>query len=452
MTMQTIQTLVAIAAGLLGILGVVVAVTKRWSRAESEVEKAKLADENRVLAAKLEAAEARREKEKEVLAAQVAALEDRRDQLLEQISVNSRAGSAALAQKAELDVELQGLMKKMQASGGSLYVPVHSPRGEVQGLAFLSIEPFTVKNQALRTKLIPLKSMAGRCFSDGRSFIVTNAEESPDRFKAAAAIADYRPSTTANVALREGDQTVGVLQLLRAEGEPGFCEADIERVQAMLGGLAVRVAGIARTPEYLKLLGVGGEAAPETGTALYFDLSHSALLFQELSPSFALQLLNDYFECVCEEGFHEGATVDNYMGDGGLLRFNVPRAVAEHELAAVRAGIAMNRAFAKMKDEYWATISPRLARLHHRSAVASGPLQRATLGHSQVQHLTVIGHTIAVAAALCQTADRDCETLVISGETYAAVRERVVAEPVPVERLGKAALFTGGAYEVRGLR
>ena len=48
--------------------------------------------------------------------------------------------------------------------------------GEVQGLAFLSIEPFTVQTQVLRAKMIPLHSLAGRCFTSGQSFCVANRD------------------------------------------------------------------------------------------------------------------------------------------------------------------------------------------------------------------------------------------------------------------------------------
>lgn len=431
--MVGIETWIGIVSGILAILGVVAAVTHRWTKVQEEAERARVVADNRDLTRKVEE------------------LEARRDQLLDQIAVAGRAGNAALHQKAELDAALRSIMAATGASGGSLYVPVRSPRGEPHGLAFLSLEPFTPQTAALRAKVIPLKSLAGRAFTKGDSFAVANASQSTDHFKSAEQISNYRPSTTLNVALKHGGDVVGVLQLLSKEGEAGFGEEDVARVAALSKPIADGVAAIARSPDYLRALGLADETQAVEGSVVYFDLSSSALLFQELSSSFALQLLNEYFEQVCEAAFRAGATLDNYMGDGALLRFNVPRPQPDHELQAVRAAFEMNRAFAGIK-EYWTALSPQFAPIQHRAGIATGPLLRANLGHSQLQSLTVIGYPISVAAALCDAAERD-RTVVIAGrETYEAVKDAVVATPVDPARLGKAARFTDGAWEITALK
>lgn len=431
--MASLESSVGIVTGVLAVLTTVVAVTRHWTKVQDQAERDKIAAENRDLVRK------------------VAELESRRDQLLEQISVAGRAGSAALHQKSELDSRLQSLMGATGASGGSVYIPVRSPRGEVHGLAFLCIEPFSPQTQVLKSKIIPLKSLAGRCFITGDSFVVVNASQNPDHFQPATEIAKYRPSTTLNIALRGGGEVVGVLQLLSREGEDGFGDDDVGRVSALIAPIAEGVAAIAQSPDYLKTLGLGDDTKPVDGSVVYFDLSGSALLFQELSSSFALQLLNEYFERVCEAAFRAGATLDTYMGDGALIRFNVPRPQPEHELAAVKAALDMNRAFQEMKD-YWVAISPQLVAVQHRAGIATGPLLRANLGHSQVQSLTVIGYPVSVAAALCEAADRDRTVTLVSHETYEAVKDQVIARELDRGRLGKAGRFTDAAWEIVGLR
>jgi class 3 adenylate cyclase len=431
--MDSIATWVGIIAGILAIIGTVVAVTRHLTVLQEKGEREAVVAENRTLSTKIQS------------------LEGRQAQLLDQIAVAGRAGSAALSQKGALDTQLQALMQLTGATGGSIYVPVRSPRGDVHGLAFLCIEPFSTQTQILKSKVIPLKSLAGRCFTSGRSFAVSNASENPDHFQAADRIIDYRPSTTLNLAIQSDGHVVGVLQLLSKQGEAGFSDGDVARVEALLGALPDTVVKIAQTPDYLRVLGLAEEGAATLGSVVYFDLSRSSLLFQELSSAFALQLLNEYFEQMCEAAFRLGATLDNYMGDGALMRFNIPRPIAEHELAAVTAAIEMNRSFAELKD-YWVAISPRLEGIHHRAGIDTGPLLRANLGHSQVQSLTVIGYPIAVAAALCDTADRDRNVILIGDETWKVVKDRVIASPIATDRLGKAATFTSSAYEVTGFR
>ncbi|HKX92672.1 MAG TPA: GAF domain-containing protein [Sphingomicrobium sp.] len=430
--MAGIESWVGIISGVLAILGVVAAVTHRWTKVQEETERGRIVAENRDLARKVQE------------------LEARRDQLLEQISVAGRAGNAALHQKTELDAALRSIMAATDASGGSIYVPVRSQRGEVHGLAFLSLEPFSPQTAALRAKIIPLKSLAGRAFTKGDSFAVSNAAKSAEHFKTAEKLSNYRPSTTLNIALKQGDEVVGVLQLLSKEGEVGFSEADVARVAALSKPIAEGVAAVARSPDSLRALGLGDESKAVEGSVVYFDLSSSSLLFQELSSSFALQLLNEYFEQVCEAAFRAGATLDNYMGDGALLRFNVPRPQPDHELQAVRAAVEMNRAFADIK-EYWTALSPQFAAIQHRAGIATGPLLRASLGHSQLQSLTVIGYPISVAAALCEAAERDRTIIIADRETYEATKDFVVAKPIESSRLGKAARFTDGAWEITAL-
>ena len=431
--MDNIDQLVGIVSGALAILGVAVAVTRYLTKLQEQRERDKIAEENRGLLSKVDS------------------LENRQAQLLDQIALAGRAGSAALTQKASLDKQLQGLMGATGASGGSIYVPVRSPRGDVHGLAFLSIEPFRPQTQVLKRKISPLKSLAGRCVTTGESFVVVNAAENPDHFKQAANLADYKPSTTLNVALVFEDETVGVLQLLSKAGEGGFEDDDVARVRAMLGKMPETVASVTRSPDYLRALGIADNEQAVVGTVLYLDLSRSALLFQELSAAFALQLLNEYFETMCEAGFRFGATVDNYTGDGVLLRFNVPKQVAEHELAAVTAATEMNRAFQDLK-EYWVAISPQFASVFNRVGISTGPLLRASLGHSQVQSLTIIGYPIAVAAALCEHAARDRNIVMVGEETWSAVKERAIGVEVKPELLGKARAFTRAAYEIPALR
>jgi len=430
--MASYQSWIGLITGIIAVLTTVVYLTRYLTRVQEQAERDKVAAENRGHLVK------------------IAELEARCGQLLEQISVAGLAGGAALHQKAEIDARLRSIMAATGASGGSVYLPVRGDHGEAYGLAFLSFEPFSPQTAALRAKVIPLKSLAGMAFTKG-SYVMKDSAKSAEHFKSAEELSNYRPSTTLNIALKHEGDTVGVLQLLSKEGEAGFAESDVARVTGLSKEIADGVAGIARSPDYLRILGLGGDSKGVTGTVLYFDLSSSSLLFQELSSSFALQRLNEYFEAVCEVAFRAGATLDNYMGDGALLRFNVPRPQPDHEIHAIRAAIEMNHAFGRVK-EYWVSLNHQFKAIQQRIGIATGPLLRANLGHSQLQSLTVIGYPIAVAAALCETADRDRTVVIADFETYQAVKDLVMATPVAASRLGKAARFTEGAWEITALK
>lgn len=182
--MDGLKDIFGLIGGALVVLGAVVTLTRYLTQLQEKGEREKIEARNRDLEAKLRDAEARR------------------DQLLDQVGVAGRAGGAALSQKAALDDEVRALMKSSGASGASLYVPVRGPRGQVQGLAFLCIEPFSLQTQQLRSKLIPLKSLAGQCFTSGEAFAVANAAQNAGHFQQANTLTDYKLSTTLNVPLK----------------------------------------------------------------------------------------------------------------------------------------------------------------------------------------------------------------------------------------------------------
>ena len=423
------QKILALIIGVIGIISTIAALVRYLTKIQEQAERNKIAQENLQLAAAL----------KDV--------ESRRDQLLEQLALAGRAGNAALSRKAALDERMQALMKTMGASGASLYVPVRNPRGDVQGLAFLCIEPFSRETQQLKSKIIPLRSLAGSAFMREAREVTLNPSQNPDHFESAERIADYKPSTMLNVTLKWNEEAVGLIQLLRKDGEPTFEPEDIARVAAQWDPIVEQVGEIAKSPEHLAALGLSGRGDSAVGTVLYFDLTNSSVLFKELSPDHALQLLNDYFEAMCGAAFAQGATIDNYMGDGGLLRFNVPRPRPNHELAAVTAAIDMRAAFARLRGE-WSALNPRLAMLHHRVGIATGPLLQANLGHSQAQRPTLLGYPISVAAALCNAAPRTGSTIIIGEETYKAIKGQVAAKPFSLMGHPKAENLTNAAYEV----
>jgi class 3 adenylate cyclase len=440
--------LLAVAGGIIAVVVALVGLGRSYLKNQELIERAKIVDENRDLTDRLRDASKAHQDEIRAVAGRLADCEAQRDQLSEKVSLMGRAGGAALALKSAIDSELQAIMRSFGASGGSIYVPVSGPRGNVRGLAFLCIEPFTPDNQRLKSQIIPLRSLAGRCFESGKSGAVLNVAQSREQYAEASAIANYRPSSTVNVALAHGGETIGALQLLRREGEPAFREADVARVATMAEPIAEQVFDATRSIASAKLLGLATEDFTVEGTVMVFDLSRSALLFQELASSHALLLLNELFERMCEIGFAAGATLDTYMGDGALLRFNVPRALPDHEYAAVKAALEMRDAFSRLRDERWLGFSTEFAATHLRAGLSSGPLLRANLGHSQVQHLTVLGHPVSVAAALCDAAPRERSAIFAAEETVSPIRDRIVVRPTEESALAKAARFTTAAYEI----
>jgi len=432
--MDGIGSTISLAGGLLAILGVLVALTRYLTQLQEHGKVEKAVAESRETASRLEAAERER------------------DQLRGHLTMADKVGEEILRRKLDLDTSLGKLMTKTGASAGSIYVPVENPSGdEVHGLAFLCIEPFSPDNQQLRRTIVPMHSIAGRCFEDGKSFVDTDTPRQENHFKEAERISNYQPGTTLNVALKSGGATVGVLQLLSREGEAPLTDADLRSVQRDSPRIAAQIEDLAKNIDLNKVLDLGHDAEGTEGSVIFFDLSGSSLLFEQFSASFALNLMNEYFETVCEAAFRAGATLDNYMGDGALLRFNISKPEPEHELAAVKAALEMKSAFSEVSRK-WTRLRPGLANLHNRVGISSGTLFHGNLGHSQFQRLTIVGYPIAVAAALCNLADRKRSVILASEETYEAVKDHVVGVEVEVTLPKKVKRFTAKGFEISGMR
>lgn len=421
---------IGVITGVLGIAGVLVAVTRYVTNLQSQVR-----------LERLEAEKAEANKTRSDLAAT-------NTLLLEELAIARRTGAAASAKKAQIDEELSSLMKLTSAGGGSVYLPlVQNDSDHPAGLVFLSIQPVTQQTMKLRKKIIPLGSLAGKCFKDSRPIMLANAKTSPDHYTKADEVSGYKTQDVLNVPLRSNDEVVGVLQLIHKQGREKFSEDDLTKTQQLSAKLAKRVTEFAAIPGHMDVLGVTAGRRDEYATILFCDLTDSSQLFRELNVSAAIHHINEYLEALCNVAFRYGATVDKYMGDGVLFRFNVPHPVDEHPATAVRAALEMKDVFDLIKKD-WLTMGEVLDSLYTRAGLAYGPVQRATIGHPQYQYLTIFGTAVNAAVNLCENGARDRNVVVIDEQLYQQLPKTVRVDQLPSANLGKAQHYTKSAYEV----
>jgi class 3 adenylate cyclase len=432
---MTPEAVVGIAAGLVTIMGAAVAVTRYITGLQYKIREEKL------------------QAERTAAQQQFRDLDARYQQLVNEVAVSRRIGTAALSRKRDVDEELLALMSAMQAGAGSVYIslPTSSPGENPPGLMFLSIQPFGENTASLQKKTIPMQSLAGRCFTTGKPFARPDTESDADHFKKADLVSGYKTEDAVNMPLSHQGRVIGVLQLLNREGGSNFTESDIPRVEMLSDALVNKVVRFLEDPNNLQILGVTSEPGGQYATTLFCDLSKSSVLFKELNASSAIQHINEYLEAVCDVAMKHGATVDKYMGDGVLLRFNVPRSVENHPLAAARAALEMKAAFEGLKKN-WLTMGEVIGDVHLRVGLSCGRVHQATIGHPQYQQLTVIGPPVSVAVNLCEAAIRDRGIIVLDERAQRELQGRVVARRLPQEQLGKAARFISAAYELEQLK
>jgi class 3 adenylate cyclase len=369
-------------------------------------------------------------------------------ELKNQMVVARRVGTAALAQKAAIDEALGQVMSAMQAAAASIFVPyvLHGGSGAA-GLVFLSILPMGERASVLKRKLIPMQSLAGRCLTSGEPIARPDSAGDPNHYNKVDRVSGFQTEDTLSYPLRYNNRVIGVLQLLNREGGRRFDASDIPNVQLLADPLAVKVHEFLLDPANLDILGIAPDRDEEEATVMVCDLTCSRVLFQELNAGLAIQHLNEYLEKVCAIALRYGATVDKYMGDGVLLRFNVPHPVNDHPVAAMRCAMEMQSQFEKLKGD-WIIMGEPLKNTFNRIAIANGQVVQAAIGHPQYQYLTILGQPVSLAANLCEIASREQSVIVIDERMYGLLGGRVRARKLPANELGKASAFSSAAYEV----
>jgi class 3 adenylate cyclase/tetratricopeptide (TPR) repeat protein/ketosteroid isomerase-like protein len=196
--------------------------------------------------------------------------------------------------------------------------------------------------------------------------------------------------------------------------------------------LAARPAPAARTPA------PHGTEARKVVTVVFADLVGSTALHERLDPESVSRFMDDYYRAVRAPIEAHGGSVIQLLGDGVLCAFGVPRVAEDDAIRAVRAAVALQRAF----GEFAGGRRELAGAVGLRVAVNTGEVVVSD------EHPAGIGDPLNVAARLQQEA-REGEVL-IGEATARLVRSRVTLEPVGTVTL-KGRSETVTAYRVVSL-
>jgi adenylate cyclase len=181
--------------------------------------------------------------------------------------------------------------------------------------------------------------------------------------------------------------------------------------------IAFKVERLVADPPTLKLMGIAQQAEAVEGSFLFLDLTRSSALFEVLPPADVLLILNEYYDRIISRALKEGAMLDRLLGDGMLLRLNVPKRINHHASVAVETALFLQAEFAQLLDE-WLRIGKPVKSLGHRIGIATGPVIAAQMGHPQFLSYTVIGKTVNQAARLCEAARGTTTGIAVCETTY----------------------------------
>ncbi len=200
---------------------------------------------------------------------------------------------------------------------------------------------------------------------------------------------------------------------------------------------AAVVEKIQANPHSIRL---GGEN--QVATILFTDIRGFTRISEGMEPAQVVELLNEYFSEMTEVVFEFAGTLDKYMGDGLMALFGTPIARPDDAARAIRAGIAMQRALARLNTEW-----------QHRGrttlevgiGINTGPVTAGNIGSTRRMDFTVIGDAVNLASRLCAQAEGG--KILISDSTSALVKGQFpLAKLPPILVKGKQKPV--GIYEI----
>jgi adenylate cyclase len=163
-------------------------------------------------------------------------------------------------------------------------------------------------------------------------------------------------------------------------------------------------------------------------TVMFTDIRGFTSMSERLPPEEVVAFLNAYFSRMVGAVFRYDGMLDKYIGDGMMAVFGAPIVHEDHALRAVKAAVRMRRELLVLNAELKARGKPPVAigiGLH------TGECVIGNIGTEQRLDYTAIGDTVNTASRVEGLTKEHGVDILLSADTLAEVRTRVLARPVP---------------------
>ncbi len=164
-------------------------------------------------------------------------------------------------------------------------------------------------------------------------------------------------------------------------------------------------------------------------TVFFSDIKDFTASTTKWQPEDITYLLNSYFSEMSKIADEYGGTLDKFIGDAMVIFFGDPGTlgVKEDALRCVRMALAMQRRMTELQILWREMGSDKIFQV--RMGINTGYCDVGNFGSDLRMDYTIIGAEVNLAARLEQAAEAG--GILVSGETYALVRDAIVAEAQP---------------------
>ncbi|HYL81515.1 MAG TPA: adenylate/guanylate cyclase domain-containing protein [Candidatus Acidoferrum sp.] len=162
-----------------------------------------------------------------------------------------------------------------------------------------------------------------------------------------------------------------------------------------------------------------------TVTVMFTDLRNFTTLSETMAADHVAQQLNEYFPMMVDAVLRYRGVVNDFIGDAVMAIYGVPVDNPEHALDAVRTGLEMQAGLEALNTGWQARGLPTL---RMGIGIHTGSVFAGNVGSPTRKKYTVVGDAVNVAARVEGLNKELATTLLITGETYAAVKDWVEAK------------------------
>ena len=176
-------------------------------------------------------------------------------------------------------------------------------------------------------------------------------------------------------------------------------------------------------------------------SVLYFDLRGFTAFVETAEPEELIDVVREYHAAAGELVVEHRGTLEHFAGDGLMVFFNDPVPIADHELQAAGLAVAMRERMVELAG----TWRKRGYELGLGAGIAVGHATLGRIGFEGRYDYGALGSVTNLAARLSDEAAP--QQILLSQRTYAALEDKVEAEPVTALQL-KGFARSVQAYEL----
>jgi adenylate cyclase len=155
----------------------------------------------------------------------------------------------------------------------------------------------------------------------------------------------------------------------------------------------------------------------QNAAIVFIDLSGFTSLSERLGPDAIREVLKNFHALVDSEAVACGGMITSFLGDGAMILFGLPEAMADDAFRAAECSVGL----CVSAEQWLASLAPSIAsRLGFKVGAHSGEIVASRLGGGSYQHITATGDTVNVASRLMEVAANHGVELAASNELLRA--------------------------------